>query len=51
MPEADESKQPVRLTREELYQLVWQTPLSRLAKRYRITGNGMAKICNRLNVP
>lgn len=51
MPEADESKQPARLTRDELYRLVWKTPLSRLSERYGITGNGLAKICDRLNVP
>lgn len=39
------------LTRKELYELVWQTPMSRLATQYGITGNGLAKICDRMKVP
>jgi hypothetical protein len=33
------------LTREELYALVWQTPLSRLAKRFGLSDVGPRKIC------
>lgn len=51
MNEKEAPKQPVTLTREELHQQVWQTPMSRLANDYGITGNGLAKICDRLNVP
>ena len=40
-----------RLTREELYAMVWRTPMSRLAEEFGITGNGLAKICDRLEVP
>lgn len=40
-----------RLSREELYALVWKTPISRLAKEFGITGTGLAKICERLEVP
>lgn len=39
------------LTRAELYERVWRTPMSRLAVEFGITGNGLAKICSRLNVP
>lgn len=42
---------PVTLSREELYEQVWSTPLHRLAKQYGITGTGLAKICARLDVP
>lgn len=42
---------PAELTREQLYELVWQTPLSHLAPRYGISGTGLAKICRRMNVP
>jgi len=45
------SKQPITVTRGELYKEVWQTPMSRLAGKYGISGNGLAKICDRLNVP
>jgi len=41
----------VELTRDELYRQVWETPMMRLAHQYGITGNGLAKICDRLNVP
>lgn len=47
----DESKKPVRLMRDELHRLVWETPMSRLAAQYGISGNGLAKICKRLNIP
>jgi len=47
----EQPKRPVTVTREELYQLVWQTPMSRLAARYGISGNGLAKICDRLAIP
>ena len=48
----DESaKLPVVLSRDELYCLIWTTPMSRLAAQYGITGTGLAKICARLNVP
>jgi hypothetical protein len=40
-----------RVTREELYGMVWRTPMSRLAEEFGITGNGLAKICDRLEVP
>jgi len=40
-----------QITREELFRQVWETPMSRLALRYGITGNGLAKACDRLKVP
>ncbi|WP_409561739.1 hypothetical protein [Hyphomicrobium sp. MC8b] len=39
------------MTREELYELVWQKPISRLAEEFSISGNGLSKICDRLDVP
>lgn len=44
-------KQPKRVTREELYELVWQTPMVRLARQFGLSDNGLAKICDRLKVP
>ena len=41
----------VTLTRKELYDLVWEQPLSRLAKKYKISDNGLRKICKRMNIP
>lgn len=40
-----------RVTREDLYALVWAKPMSRLAEEFGISGNGLAKVCNRLDVP
>lgn len=40
-----------RLSRDELYALVWKTPMSRLGPEFGITGTGLAKICDRLDVP
>lgn len=39
------------VSREELFRQVWTTPMSRLARDYGISGNGLAKICDRLRVP
>ena len=41
----------VKLTRKELYDLVWAEPLSRLAKRFKISDNGLRKICKRMHIP
>ena len=41
----------ITFTRKELYDLVWKEPLSRLAKKYKISDNGLRKICKRMNIP
>lgn len=41
----------IELSRTELFELVWQTPMSQLAKRFGISDTGLAKICKRLKVP
>jgi hypothetical protein len=51
MTENHARKDPREVSREELYRQVWQTPMSRLALEYGISGNGLAKICDRLKVP
>lgn len=43
--------QPTTTTREDLYSAVWATPMSRLAEEYGISGNGLAKICGREDIP
>lgn len=43
--------QPTTMTREELYGAVWTTPMSRLAEGFGISGNGLAKICDREDIP
>lgn len=42
---------PTTITREELYSAVWTTPMSRLAEGYGISGNGLAKVCDREDIP
>jgi hypothetical protein len=39
------------VTREELYEQVWTTPLLRLAVQYGVSNVALAKTCRRLNVP
>lgn len=40
-----------RISRQELHQKVWSTPISRLAKEYSLSDVGLAKLCNRHHVP
>lgn len=42
--------EPTTLTRDELYDAVWTAPIGRLAEQYGISGNGLAKICDRANI-
>jgi hypothetical protein len=46
-----DTMQPVTICRDELYAQVWATPISQLAQHYGISGKGLAKICDRLDVP
>jgi hypothetical protein len=41
----------VRLTREELYEKVWQSAMIHVAAELGISGNGLAKICDRHKIP
>ncbi len=50
MPE-NKSRKPKQVTRDDLYRQVWEIPTSRLAAQYGISGNGLAKICKRLQIP
>lgn len=39
------------LTRKQLYEAVWTTPVVQLAKRYGLSDVGLAKVCGRHQVP
>lgn len=39
------------LNRKALYDLVWSTPLTILAKKYALSDNGLRKICLRFDIP
>jgi hypothetical protein len=47
----EQPKQPVTISRDDLYVQVWEKPMMQLASRYGISGNGLAKICRKLAVP
>ncbi len=40
-----------KLTRTELYEQVWTTPMRRLAPQYGLSDVGLAKIYEKLNIP
>ncbi len=48
MNSQDES---VKISRQELYNLVWSKPMTTLAKEYNISDNGLRKICKKINIP
>ncbi|WP_332304723.1 hypothetical protein [Rhizobium sp. GR12] len=39
------------MSREELYELVWSTPMHKLAEKYGLSDRGLAKTCQRYLVP
>lgn len=41
----------IELTREEIYEMVWNVPMRRLAWKYKISDNGLRKICKKHNIP
>jgi hypothetical protein len=41
----------LRLTREELYRLVWAKPMTEVGQDFQISDRAMAKICARKQVP
>ena len=45
------SWETVHLTREELYQLVWERPVQEVARSRGVSGVALGKTCRRLGVP
>ena len=41
----------LRLSREQLYELVWVKPMQHLAKEYGVSDRALAKLCSRRQVP
>ena len=39
------------LTRKQLYELVWQKPISQIAKDYGLSDRGLGKLCVRNDIP
>ena len=42
---------PITILRDELFDKVWTTPMSRLAPEYGISDSGLAKVCKRMEIP
>lgn len=40
-----------RISRTDLYDLVWSAPMMTLAGRFRLSGNGLSKLCARHRIP
>jgi hypothetical protein len=47
----EQAQRSVTISRKDLYERVWKTPMSRLGAEYGISGNGLTKMCDRLNIP
>ena len=41
----------IELTREELYERVWTTPMRKLAVEFGLSDVGLAKVCRRHKIP
>jgi hypothetical protein len=41
----------ITLTRKELYNLVWSTPMTSISKKYEISSGRLKSICKKVNVP
>ena len=41
----------VEVTRQELYNLVWSKPMTKLALEYNLSDNGLRKICKKFDIP
>lgn len=39
------------VSREELYELVWSRPMTKVAEQFEVSGSYMARVCSDLNVP
>jgi len=47
----DRLRPAMGVSREKLYEEVWAEPMTTVAKRYDVTSNFLARICEQLNVP
>lgn len=41
----------IELTRQELYDLVWKTPVSKLLQKYAFSNDGFKKLCKQFDIP
>jgi hypothetical protein len=45
------SPETFEISREDLYQQVWTTPINHLTERFGVSGSYLARVCEALNVP
>jgi hypothetical protein len=48
---ADAKNGPMRVSREELYRLVWTEPMTKVAPRFGLSDVGLAKVCRKYQIP
>ncbi|MGD0582289.1 MAG: hypothetical protein ABR974_05010 [Bacteroidales bacterium] len=41
----------MKITREELYEMVWAEPMISICKKYGLSDNGLRKHCKKMNIP
>jgi hypothetical protein len=39
------------ISREELYELVWSVPMTKVGEKFKLSGSYMARVCSTLRVP
>lgn len=44
-------RENIKISRQELYNLAWSKPMSKLALEYNISDNGLRKICKKFDIP
>lgn len=51
--ESQEARQPdaIRVSRDQLYDMVWREPMIKVAMRYEVSSSFLARVCARLNIP
>jgi hypothetical protein len=50
-PEAVRSNGGEMISREELYDLVWSQPMTKVGEKFKLSGSYMARVCATLRVP
>jgi hypothetical protein len=51
MSTTDAKNGPMKVSREELYRLVWAEPMTKLAPRFGLSDVGLAKVCRKYQIP
>jgi hypothetical protein len=51
MDEENSDNDSFEISREELYERVWVTPINHLAESFGVSGSYVARVCTALNVP